>query len=122
MADTKAPTGSEPIQFIESTAIDPSQSFFRRVRTTSIFGFAGTLATDPLDLEINDGQTADLLASPLFPQEGEASADRSQVYRSKRENIMSDSSRLQSSTGRLVAMGHPESERDIIGILEAQRK
>ena len=62
IADTKATTGYEPT---ESTAIDPTQSFFRRVRTTSIFGSAGNLATDPLDVEINDEQTTDLLASPL---------------------------------------------------------
>ena len=85
MADTNA--GYEPHQFTESTATDPSQSFFRRVHTTSIFGFAGNLATDPLDLEINDEQTTDLLASPLFPQEREANADRLQVYYSQRENF-----------------------------------
>ena len=35
---------------------------------------------------------------------------------------MTDSSRLQSSTGRLVALGHSESERDITGSLEEQRQ
>ena len=46
---------------------------------TLIYGFAESTATLPLGLEINDEQSMDLLASPLFPQEREASADRSQV-------------------------------------------
>ena len=40
----------------------------------------------------------------------------------KEKTLMSDSSRLQSSTGRPVALGHSESERDIAGILEEQRQ
>ena len=102
--------------------IDFSQSVFRKLRITSIFGFAGNLATNPLDLEINDEQPTDLLASPLFPQEREGSADRSQVYHSQKENLMTDSSRLQSSTGDLLLLVHSESEKDITGILEEQRQ
>ena len=45
-----------------------------------------------------------------------------QVYHSHRENLMTDSSRLQSSTTKPVAFGHSESERDIIRILEEQRQ
>ena len=69
MAGTNAPAGYEPKQFTELTDTDPSQSLFRRARTTSIFGFAGNLATDPLNVEINDEQTTDLVASPLILQE-----------------------------------------------------
>ena len=44
-----------------------------------------------------------VLASPLYVQEREANADRSQVYHSVRENLMSTSSQDPKSTERPVA-------------------
>ena len=76
----------------------------------------------PLRLEINDEQSMDLLASPLLSREREASADRPQVYHSQKENLVSDPSRLQTSTGRPVALMHSESERNFRTILEEQRQ
>ena len=45
-----------------------------------------------------------LLASPLYLQEREANADRSQVYHSVRENLMSSSSQDSKSTGKPVVL------------------
>ena len=64
IADTNAPTGCEPSVFTQMSFIN--FSVFRKSRITSIFGFAECLATTPLDLEINDEQTTELLASPLL--------------------------------------------------------
>ena len=89
---------------------------------TSSYDFAESTATLHLDLEINDDQSKHLLASPLFPQEREASGDRSQVYHSHRENLVTDSSRLQTSTERPVALGHSEAERNFRSIFEEQRQ
>ena len=46
-----------------------------------------SVETPPLDFELSDEQSMDLLASPLFPHKREASADRSQVYHSQIEKI-----------------------------------
>ena len=50
-----------------------------------------------------------VLASPLYLQERGASAERSQVYRSERESLMSSSSQdpTTRSTGKLVGTGKP---------------
>ena len=85
VADMDAPPGYEPNPFTEMSTVDPSQSSFHGLSMTLVYGFAESLATPPLDLEINDEQSTKLLASPRFPQEREASADRSQVYHSRRE-------------------------------------
>ena len=53
-----------------------------------------------------------LPASPLFHR-SEQQMQTYRVYHSHRENLMTDSSRLQSSTTKPVAFGHSESERDI---------
>ena len=97
-------------------------SIFRGLSTTSKDGFAESTATPPLGLDINDGQPMDLLASPPFAQEREASADRSQVYHPERENLESDSSRLQVSTERPVALMLSESETNLRSILAEQRQ
>ena len=65
LTDIDAPTGYEPNVFLEVSVLDLSQSVFRKLRMTLIFGFANSLATTPLDLEINVEQATDLLASPL---------------------------------------------------------
>ena len=78
MADMdQAPTDYEPNQFTERSTIDLSQSFFHELNM--IYGYAESVETPHLDLEINDEQPTELLAS-LFLQERKASADQSQVY------------------------------------------
>ena len=46
-------------------------------------------------------------------QKWEASADQPQVYHSHREEVVTDSSRLQSSTREFVALWHSESKREM---------
>ena len=53
---------------------------------------------------MDDEQIGALLSSPLYLQEREANADRSQVYHPGRENLMSGSSQDPKSTGRPVAL------------------
>ena len=54
--------------------------------------------------DFDDEQLRALLASPLYLQERGASAERSQVYHSERENLISSSSQDPISTGQLVAV------------------
>ena len=56
------------------------------------------------DSDLDDEQLRALLASPLYLQEREANAERSQVYHSERENLMSSSSQDPISTGKPVAL------------------
>ena len=53
---------------------------------------SGPFATPLPESDLHDEQLRALLASPLCLQEREASAERSQVYHSERENLMSSSS------------------------------
>ena len=53
---------------------------------------AESIATPLPESDLDEEQLRALLASPLYPQEREASAERSQVYHSERENLMSSSS------------------------------
>ena len=62
------------------------------------------VSTPPLQSDLDDEQIRALLASPLYLQEREASADRSQVYHSARENLVSSSSKIPKSTGKPVAL------------------
>ena len=54
--------------------------------------------------DFDDEQLRALLASPPYMQEREANADRSQVYHSAREILMSSSSQDPTSTGKPVAV------------------
>ena len=69
---------------------------------------AESIATPP-ESDFDDEQLRALLASPLYLQERGASAERSQVYRSERESLMSSSSQDPTtiSTGKLVGTGKP---------------
>ena len=60
--------------------------------------------TTPQEADFDDEQLRALLASPLYMQEREASAERSQGYHSERESLMSSSSQDLTSTGKLVAV------------------
>ena len=58
----------------------------------------------PLESGFDEGQLRAMLASPLYPQEREASAERSQVYHSERENLMSSLSQDPTGKGKPVAV------------------
>ena len=65
---------------------------------------AESIVTPPLDADWDDEQLRALLASPLYLQEREENAGRSQVYHSKRQDLTSSSSQDPITTGRLVAL------------------
>ena len=71
----------------------------------STYDLAESIATPPPESDFDDEQLRALLASPRHLQEREASAQRSQVYHSERENLMSSSSQDPISTGTPVARG-----------------
>ena len=58
----------------------------------------------PPGSDLDDEQVRALLASPLCLQDREENAERSRVYHSERENLMSSSSQDPTSTGNPVAL------------------
>ena len=66
--------------------------FFHRPSITSTYDSAESIATPPPESDLDDEQIRALLTSPLYLQQREASAERSQVYHSARENLMSSCS------------------------------
>ena len=69
---------------------NPCSSTDRALAST--YDSAESIVTPPLDSDLDDEQIRVLLASPLYLQEREANAERSQVYHSEPENLMSSSS------------------------------
>ena len=63
-----------------------------------------SIGTPLPESDSDDEQLRALLASPLYLQEREAIAERSQVYHSERENLLSSSSQDPTLTGKPVAM------------------
>ena len=78
--------------------------FFHRPRLTSTDDSAESIATPP-ESDLGDERMRNLPASPLYLQEREkASAGRSRVYHSFRENSVSSSSHFRESAGKPAAM------------------
>ena len=50
--------------------------FFHKPSMTSTYDSAGSVATPPPESDLDDDQIRNILASPLYLQEREASADR----------------------------------------------
>ena len=69
----------------------------------STYDSAECIVTLP-ESNLDDEQLRALLASPLHQQVRDGSAERSQVYHSERENLMSSSSQDPTSTGKPVAV------------------
>ena len=65
---------------------------------------AESIATLPPESDLDDEQTRNMLASPLYLQEREVSADRSRVYHSFRENSVSSPSHFRDSAGKPAAV------------------
>ena len=76
---------------------------FHQSITASTYNSAESIATLPPESAIDNEQLR-ALPSPLYLQEREASVERSQVYHSERQNLMSSSSQDPTSTGKPVAM------------------
>ena len=77
---------------------------FHQSITASTYDSAESIATPLPESDSDDEQLRAPLASPLYLQEREASAERSQVYHSEREHLTSSSSQDPISTGKLVAL------------------
>ena len=92
LVETYSPTVCEPQNLIEDNSIEIKTMFFHRPSMTSSYDSAESIATPPLASELDDDQTRNMLASPLYSQEREASAGRSRVCNSFRVNSVSSSS------------------------------
>ena len=95
---------TEDKRFAEHEDLRVNPLFFHRLSVVSTHDTAESIVTPPPDSDSDDEQIRALLASLLYLQEREANADRSQVYHSARENLMSSSSQDPMSTGKLVAL------------------
>ena len=83
LAETHSPTGYEPKKLTEEdNSILVKPMFFHRPSMTSTSDSAECIATLATESDLDDKQILNMLASPLYLQEREASADRSRVYHS----------------------------------------
>ena len=92
LADPTTFTGHEPKDLAENEVPRVNPLFTHRPRKASTCDSAESIATLPPESDVADEQIRALLASPLYLQEREASADRSQFFHFVRENLMSSSS------------------------------
>ena len=99
--DYRHSTGDGQFTELEDLRIRPL-SYHQSIKA-STYDSAASIATLP-ESDFDDEQLRAMLASPLYRQELGASAGRSQVYHSERENLMSSSSQDPTSTGKLVAV------------------
>ena len=94
---------TEDKQFTEHEDLRIKPLFFHQSIIASTYDSAESIATPP-ESDSDDEQLRALLTSPLYLQKEGASAERSQVYHSERENLMSSSSQDPISTGKPVAV------------------
>ena len=100
LTETHSPTGYEPKYLTEEhNFILVKPMFFHGPSMTSTYESAESIESD-----WDDEQIRNMLASPLYLQEREASADRSRLYHSSRENSVSSSSHFRESAGKLAAV------------------
>ena len=105
VAETHSPTGYEPKDLTEEgNSILVKPMLFHKPGMTSTDDSAESIATHPLESDLEDDQIQNMLASPLYLQEREASADRSRVCHSFRENSVSSSSHFREIAGKLAAV------------------
>ena len=79
-------------QFTEHEDLHVKPLFFHQPSIPWTNDSAESIVTPSPDSDLDDEQLRDLQASPLYLQEREAHAERSQVYHSERESLMSSSS------------------------------
>ena len=105
LTETHSPTGYEPKYLTEEhNFILVKPMFFHGPSMSSTYESAESIATLPAESDWDDEQIRNMLASPLYLQEREVSADRSRLYHSSRENSVSSSSHFRESAGKLAAM------------------
>ena len=94
--DSTSPSGYEFQNLIEDSSMDIKPMFFFHIfhkpNMTSTYDTSESISTPPPKSDVDDDQIRNMLASPLYSQEREASADRSLVYHSFREKSVSSSS------------------------------
>ena len=88
VAEAPSATGYEPNDFSKEndSAVAPTL-FSRRLSLCCVDNSCEDDAIILVESEINDAQIMELLASPLFSQETEASADQPEIYHSGREKF-----------------------------------
>ena len=85
LADLHSPKSYEPKDLAEEdNPVQVKPLFFHRPSMTSTFDSAENIATPSPESDLDDEQIRTMLASPLYLQEREASADRSRVQDSLR--------------------------------------
>ena len=89
---------------IEVTKKEVKPMFFHRPSMTSSCVQLRALRLLPPESDLHDDQIRNMLTSPLYLQEREASADRPRVYHSFREISESNSYHFRESAGRLAAV------------------
>ena len=110
LAEPTTFTGHEPKHLAEGRDLAEHEelrvkpSFFQRPSITSTYDSAESIGTPPPESDLDDEQIRALLFSPRYLHEREANADRSQVYHSVEENLMSGSSQDSKSTVTPVAV------------------
>ena len=89
---------------LKATLWSSKSMFFHKPSMTSTFDTSDRIATHPPESDLDDEQIRNMLAPPLYLQEREASADRSRVYHSFRENWVCSSSPFRESAGKPAAV------------------
>ena len=97
-------TGYEANDLNEMNNKEGTPIIFHRPSLTSTYDSAENIATPPPESDLDHEQIRNMLASPLYLQEREASADRPRVHHSFRENSVSSSSHFRTSAGRPAAV------------------
>ena len=101
LAEQSPITAYEPNDLIEVNNSEVTPIFFqRRTSRASTYNSGEDTVANPTDSEVDDAQIVRILASPLYVQEREASADPSRNYHSNRGISLSKSSVFRSSAGR----------------------
>ena len=90
-------------QFTEHMDLRVKLLSFHQSIIASTYDSAESIATPP-ESDFDDEQLRALLASPLYLQEREASAEKTQVYHSERGNLISSLSQDPICTGKPVAL------------------
>ena len=99
LAESNTFTSYEPNDLTEMNNTELTPIFFHRPSVTSTYDSAESIAIPPPESDVEDEEMMDVLASPLYLQEREASADQPRVYHSCRESSVSSSSRFRASAG-----------------------
>ena len=84
--------------------------FFHKPSITSTFDSAQRIATPPHESDLDENQFPNMLASPLYLQERDVSADRPRVYHSFREKL----------TGQFISL--PRRCRETCRVVLTQKK